>query len=777
MKNKVLLLLLATGVSFAALNEFQPPLPNPAQTTAGSQAEPGQPAAPGKTSDKTSASTRTPSSLASTSPTDGAAALAKPDADAPAVGGLPPTARDLALRPGDAPQIASPPADAIADLGRSPGAHEARDRRNPFDGLEPHSGGAQVFLKADAATDIRITDAAAARTLIVSQGRDFFQLGRQDDVALKTSKQDALGNEFHKFQQTFAGLPVAGRELVVQAGPDKQLQVVAGQFETGIEVDTTPSLTGARALDTAIAGLQPIEPPNVIDPPKLAVYVDDDVSPTLTYRTVVEFTGKQLGYRVDELYINANNGRVVRALPRLYSALGRELFDFKKQCLYSTIQLPGSALPATTSDTHGKAAYDNTGLTYWFYKNLLNRDSFDGKGITIRSTVHATFSTGIGCSGDNAFFSSEVNQMVFGEGGTGLTNPAGALDIVAHELTHGVTANESNLTYQGESGAINEALSDIFGAATEAWVGSGGSTAGNPTSLTPSLANWTIGEKSANNISYQRFMYNPTADGHSKDYYPERTTGTADSGGVHTNSGIMNLAFYLLSEGGKHPRKANGVLVSGVGLKKAVDIYYHASTNLFTSSTNFQQARSLLAQSTETLYGKCSAEWEAVHKSFDAVAVPGTWQACSSTSPATTPTPTPAPAPAPTNLATGAIASASSAFSSAFIPANAIDGKATTAWNSRTVLNPYVQEWIRLDLKSAKTLKSANIKWSATGQVARYQVWVYQGRIWRLMTDQVANSGASSTVSLAGLSSRYVLVTAFYGRAGLRYGIDEIVLN
>jgi len=219
------------------------------------------------------------------------------------------------------------------------------------------------------------------------------------------------------------------------------------------------------------------------------------------------------------------------------------------------------------------------------------------------------------------------------------------------------------------------------------------------------------------------------------------------------------------------------VLVSGVGLKKAVDIYYHASTNLFTSSTNFQQARSLLAQSTETLYGKCSAEWEAVHKSFDAVAVPGTWQACSSTSPATTPTPTPAPAPAPTNLATGAIASASSAFSSAFIPANAIDGKATTAWNSRTVLNPYVQEWIRLDLKSAKTLKSANIKWSATGQVARYQVWVYQDRIWRLMTDQVANSGASSTVSLAGLSSRYVLVTAFYGRAGLRYGIDEIVLN
>lgn len=673
-------------------------------------------------------------------------------------------------------QISAPPLPK--SIAANAVAQEAQDNANPFQGLGHHTGGDQVFLKPADSANIRIADASAAKALITTQGRDYFQLGSQDDVELKTTKRDALGNDFHKFQQTYAGLPVAGRELVVQAGPDKQLEVVAGQFQSGIAVNTTPSLTGARALDVAITSLQPTETPNVIDYPKLAVYVDDSTNPTLTYRAVVEFTGKKLGYHVDELYIDANTGSVVRAVPRLHSALSRELFDFKKQCLYSTAQLPGSSLPTTTTDSHAKSAYDNAGLTYWFYKNQLNRDSYDAKGITIRSTVHATFSTGTSCTGDNAFFSADVNQVVFGEGGTGLTNPAGALDIVAHELTHGVTANESNLTYQGESGAINEAISDIFGAAAETWVGSGGSTAGNPTNLTPTLANWTIGEKSANSTSYERFMYNPTADGHSKDYYPERNTGTSDSGGVHTNSGIMNLAFYLLSEGGKHPRKANGVQVSGVGFKKAMDIYYHSTTNLFTSSTNFQQARALLAQSAETLYGKCSAEWEAVEKSFDAVAVPGTWQACSGASPTpTTPTPTPAPAPSPSNLATGAIASASSVYSSAFGAANVNDGKASTAWNSRTIFSPYAQEWLMLNLKSVKTLRSANVKWSANGQVARFQMWVYQGGVWRLKADQITNGGSSSTVSLANSSAQYVIVTMIYGQPSKRYGIDEIVLN
>ncbi len=101
--------------------------------------------------------------------------------------------------------------------------------------------------------------------------------------------------------------------------------------------------------------------------------------------------------------------------------------------------------------------------------------------------------------------------------------------------------------------------------------------------------------------------------------------GREDTGHVHSNSGIMNLSFYLLSEGGAHPRNNTDVEVNGIGIEKALQIYYHSSTNLFIKHTNFVMARDLLARSAEDLYGHCSEEWIAVHKSFDAVNVPGDW--------------------------------------------------------------------------------------------------------------------------------------------------------
>lgn len=674
---------------------------------------------------------------------------------------------------GARPQLTPPSAVATVATGKT----ETERVADLYQGREPQAAGEQIFIKPAGTASFPVTDAATAKALITDRGRGYFQLGPQDDIELKTAKRDDLGNDFYKFQQTYAGLPVAGRELVVQTDPDRQLAALAGQFQPGIQIGTMPGITAARALDTAMTSLEPVQPPNVIAPPELTVYVNASNQASLTYRAIVEFQGKRLGYRVDELYIDAHTGRIVTAVPRLHSALGRELFDLKKQCIYSSSQLPGQSLPANTQDAHAKAAYDNTGLSYWFYKNLLNRDSYDAKGINIRSTVHAYFSTGSSCTGDNAMFSANLNQLIFGEGGTGLSNPAGALDIVAHELTHGVTARESNLTYQGESGAINEALSDIFGAAAETWVASGGSMAGNPASLNPTTTNWTIGEKSASGNSFKRYMYDPAADGQSKDYYPNRYTGTQDSGGVHLNSGIMNLAFYLLSQGGRHPRQSNGVQVSGIGMKKALDIYYHAATHLFTSSTNFQQARNLLAQSAQTLFGQCSAEWEAVHKSYDAVAAPGTWQTCGSggATPAPAPAPVPAPAPSPSNLATGAVAVASSVYPG-YTAGNANDGKTATAWNSRPIGSPYAQEWVRLDLRSAKSLKSASIKWSANGNIQRFQVLAYQAGAWRVLADQVANSGTTSTISLPSPTAQYVVVTMMYGQLGRRYGIDEISL-
>jgi vibriolysin len=86
-------------------------------------------------------------------------------------------------------------------------------------------------------------------------------------------------------------------------------------------------------------------------------------------------------------------------------------------------------------------------------------------------------------------------------------------------------------------------------------------------------------------------MNNPTADGDSYDYYPERYTGTSDYGGVHLNSGIANLAYYLLCQGGTHPRGKTTTVVTAIGMTKAEQIFYRAPDHPLTTSTNFQGAR------------------------------------------------------------------------------------------------------------------------------------------------------------------------------------------
>ena len=129
-------------------------------------------------------------------------------------------------------------------------------------------------------------------------------------------------------------------------------------------------------------------------------------------------------------------------------------------------------------------------------------------------------------------------------------------DVVAHELTHGVTERTSNLIYQNESGALNEAWSDIFGAMVDRQEGATGADI------------WLLGEDiytPGTPGDALRNMADPAVFG-DRDYYPDRYTGTADHGGVHSNSGIANLAFKLLVTGGTHPRGKTSVNVPAIGL-------------------------------------------------------------------------------------------------------------------------------------------------------------------------------------------------------------------
>ena len=126
-----------------------------------------------------------------------------------------------------------------------------------------------------------------------------------------------------------------------------------------------------------------------------------------------------------------------------------------------------------------------------------------------------------------------------------------------------------------------------------------------------------------------RSAADPTKDGYSADYYPSRLTGASDNGGVHGNSGIANLAFYLLSQGGSHPRQRTSTVVAGIGMEKAVRIFFTANTSILTPNSDFLAARNATAQAAQSLFGACSAEWTSTHKAWDAVGVPGSWTPCS----------------------------------------------------------------------------------------------------------------------------------------------------
>ncbi|MEX0417040.1 M4 family metallopeptidase [Bacillus sp. C30] len=268
----------------------------------------------------------------------------------------------------------------------------------------------------------------------------------------------------------------------------------------------------------------------------------------------------------------------------------------------NNLTIPGTVWSNTTNvfnrpyDAAAVDAHYYAGVTYDYYKRVFNRNSYNNGGATIHSTVH------YGKNYNNAFWNG--SRMVYGDGdGYTFTAFSGGLDVVGHELTHAVTSSTSDLIYRNESGALNESISDIFGVLIK--------QANNKDT------DWDIGKDIyVSRNQAMRSMSNPTKYG-DPDHYSKRYMGTGDNGGVHTNSGIINKAAYLLANGGNH----NGVNVTGIGKDKMGTIYYRANTMYFTSRTDFKEARRLLIKAASDLYGDQSPEVNAVKSSYDAVGI------------------------------------------------------------------------------------------------------------------------------------------------------------
>ncbi|EAL12943.1 bacillolysin [Bacillus cereus G9241] len=291
---------------------------------------------------------------------------------------------------------------------------------------------------------------------------------------------------------------------------------------------------------------------------------------------------------------------------------GIETYDVNyRDISFEDSYYPGILATSTSTifnDPKAVSAHFLATKVYDFYKDKYKRNSFDNKGKKVVSVVHAWDSgeTNDPKNWGNAFSAniSNISMLIYGD------PMVKAFDIAGHEFTHAVTSSESNLEFSGESGAINEALSDIMGTAIEKYINNG-------------EFNWTIGEQTGLVL---RNMKNPSAvkfiNGlpYPDDYSKYSDLNGEDNEGVHFNSSIINKVAYLIAQGGTQ----NGVTVNGIGEDKMFDIFYYANTDELNMTSNFSELRIACLKVATNKYGANSIEVEAVQKAFDAAKIKGT---------------------------------------------------------------------------------------------------------------------------------------------------------
>lgn len=263
----------------------------------------------------------------------------------------------------------------------------------------------------------------------------------------------------------------------------------------------------------------------------------------------------------------------------------------------------------TGNNAYYMSAYWGMEKTWDMFNDVFGRSSYNGQGSQINLYVN-----GSGQQGDNNAFWAGTWTFFGNDTRTGGA-PFTSLDVVGHEIAHGVTGTSANLVYAGQSGALNESFSDIFGTYVE-----------YNTFNTLNDDVWTIGDK----IALKRSMSNPNQYRQPDTYggtHWIQTQGCSPSNqndqcGVHVNSGVMNYWFYLTSQGGQGTNdNGNNYSVDGIGIEKAGQIAFRALTNYLTRNSDFAAARTAVINAASDLYGASSCEVKSVTNAMHAVGV------------------------------------------------------------------------------------------------------------------------------------------------------------
>lgn len=399
------------------------------------------------------------------------------------------------------------------------------------------------------------------------------------EMVVSRQESDELGMTHVHLQQMHQGVPVFGSGIAVHFGADGKIVAVNGRYVPDISLVATAAVSKENAVAVARTDLGN-DAATAAEDPRLYVLTPDGEQPVLAWK--VDLTAEEPPLKM-VYFIDAHSGKVAGRYDALENVKNRRTYTAS-----NGTSLPGSLLiteGGSSTDAVAQTAHNNTGTTYDYYFNTFSRDSFNGAGATLTTTVHYSSSY------NNAFWNG--SQMVYGDGDGSVFDPLGnSLDVVAHELTHAVTQYSAGLVYSYQSGALNESYSDVFGVMVDRddWLlGDDVYTPNTPGDALRSLSDPTLYGQPAHMNNY--------------------VDTTSDNGGVHINSGIPNKAAYNVA--------------TSIGKDKMEKIWYRSLTVYLNSGSQFTDARDASIQAATDLYGSGSPEVTAVQNGFSAVGIGG----------------------------------------------------------------------------------------------------------------------------------------------------------
>lgn len=496
-----------------------------------------------------------------------------------------------------------------------------------------------------------------------------FNLQPNDDFSLLRSTSDKLGFTHYKYNQTYKGIKVFGAVYTIN---EKENFIVSasGKFVPNLSIDINPTISKETAIQKAKEQLQigicrwenpeaearlkkQKNDPNATYYPKPVLEIISRNGDNINYRLAWKLNISGLSMdRAWTVYMDAENGELLyknsltsfdtpgsvqtyyngsRNISCLFDSPYYLLSEHQRGSLsnqtivtltanndslpneggnvWGSYQYIGSTSTTFTNDPAANNVHWGIEQTYDFY-DLFGRKSFDDNGTFIVNLVH--YKTNY----NNAFWSSYDTVMCYGDGDGVIFDYVVGIDVAGHEFTHAITSYEADLQYTGQSGALNESFSDIFGTGIEWYTLGSGST-------------WGVGENMTLIAPYYlRSMNDPNSglepqpDTYGGSYWAPTGPGDPDNGGVHVNSGVQNFWFYLLVSGG------NGIndfgdpySVTGIGMSDALNIAYRNLTVYLGPNSDYNDARLGSIQSAIDFWGSGSTQVQSVKNAWCAVGV------------------------------------------------------------------------------------------------------------------------------------------------------------